>query len=962
MKIIQNQNFDKIEQIVKKTSQIIYIMKKTLSILIILFLFFSGQAQEMERTDLSKKHHSSKSISNSINELNSNGDLNLPNWGPYSKKYAGVSHIPEFESGIRFDLSVFPAIYKGKVTAPNVWMISDYHPWESSPNLEYYSYRHDLEWKDKIYGDVSYSKIDDNSRLVRVECVNNTELPQAMAVHFIAYMQFPPLRPYAPDNYLKPAEVVLPKNAFWVDALDYTEMDYAKPNYKNNLVTDGKLRGEVRSNGFVKGSAVKIGENIGDYIVYTIPENDINRPSYIFRYKLKKGEEAKITCAGTISKTIIFKGTGAFETIAIPADIKGSKLRLTSQNNIIIDIDGFVIAESSQENKVSFSPVKWNFKPEYHEGPVENSKILKYENTNQYYGILWFFKQHQFRQFHGRDLDFPLRLSVKENNASQFYYDGEGHYTNIYLRPIEMEANSKRIIYGVVCTGTKQEVETKLKEMSKSSKSDFDDIYTKNKAYVYDIQPNKSGEKYQFSQQLMASTLMNNTMYPVYTKGSYIRHMSPGKRWDVVYTWDAGFIGLGLLDLDVKSAIENLNTYLNEPGSQSAFLHHGSPVPVQLYLFKELWNKTQDKEILAYFYPRVKQYHEFLAGRLGSSNTRNMKSGLLRTWDYFYNSGGWDDYPPQDYVSHHSKLNKNVSPVINTAHAIRTAKILLQAAKELGINSDIKAYEEDIKIFTEALQKYSWDEETGYFSYVVHDENGIPKGIFKTETGENFNKGLDGCYPLVSGICTDIQQKTIINHLKSENEIWTKVGLSAVDQSASYYKNDGYWNGAVWMPHQWFFWKALLDKGDAEFAHKIAKTALDAWKTEVEATYNTTEHFNIKTGRGNGWHQFGALSSPVINWYTAYFTPGTITVGLDAWIESKIFNTDNSELETNISFIKKEKGKISSIVLCMNANYKYDVFLNGKTIKYTELYPGTLSINIPRNKMSCMIEIRKVKS
>ena len=27
-----------------------------------------------------------------------------------------------------------------------------------------------------------------------------------------------------------------------------------------------------------------------------------------------------------------------------------------------------------------------------------------------------------------------------------------------------------------------------------------------------------------------------------------------------------------------------------------------------------------------------------------------MKSSLLKTWDYFYNSGGWDDYPPQVHV------------------------------------------------------------------------------------------------------------------------------------------------------------------------------------------------------------------------------------------------------------------------------------------------------------------------
>ena len=35
----------------------------------------------------------------------------------------------------------------------------------------------------------------------------------------------------------------------------------------------------------------------------------------------------------------------------------------------------------------------------------------------------------------------------------------------------------------------------------------------------------------------------------------------------------------------------------------------------------------------------------FLPGRREDSTTADLQSGLLRPWDYFYNSGGWDDYP-----------------------------------------------------------------------------------------------------------------------------------------------------------------------------------------------------------------------------------------------------------------------------------------------------------------------------
>ena len=49
------------------------------------------------------------------------------------------------------------------------------------------------------------------------------------------------------------------------------------------------------------------------------------------------------------------------------------------------------------------------------------------------------------------------------------------------------------------------------------------------------------------------------------------------------------------------------------------------------------------------------QYYAFFTGQAGGSTTADLQSGLLRTWDYFYNSGGWDDYPPQKAV--HEQLS-----------------------------------------------------------------------------------------------------------------------------------------------------------------------------------------------------------------------------------------------------------------------------------------------------------------
>ena len=154
---------------------------------------------------------------NSLVHLSNTHDLNLPDWGPYTKRYIGISHIPDTKSGLRFDLSVFPGLYRRKVDVPSVLYENDYHPWEASPNLEYFSFRHELEWKDQVYTDISYSEINDKSRLIRIECVNSTDKNQNLALHFMAFMNFPPLKEYSPYTPVYPAVVTLPEDAVWYD-------------------------------------------------------------------------------------------------------------------------------------------------------------------------------------------------------------------------------------------------------------------------------------------------------------------------------------------------------------------------------------------------------------------------------------------------------------------------------------------------------------------------------------------------------------------------------------------------------------------------------------------------------------------------------------------------------------------------------------------------------------------------
>ena len=68
-------------------------------------------------------------------------------WGPFGKKYAGISNIAKHEKydGIRFDLCTCPAVSAFDIRIPNVTLPSAYHPWLSDEDYGFSSYRHALE-------------------------------------------------------------------------------------------------------------------------------------------------------------------------------------------------------------------------------------------------------------------------------------------------------------------------------------------------------------------------------------------------------------------------------------------------------------------------------------------------------------------------------------------------------------------------------------------------------------------------------------------------------------------------------------------------------------------------------------------------------------------------------------------------------------------------------------------------
>lgn len=888
----------------------------------------------------------------------------MPKWGPYSKKYSGVSRVTEHETekGVRFDFISLPAVSNTDAKAPNVTIPVGVHPWDVKSDYSFYSYRQDLEWKDVIYSDVSFTKLSDESVLIRTEIFNNSELMQNCLVNYFSSLQFPFLTSY---------RVSLPNKSLMFDALDYSEFTYKTSRPWDNETMDAMHKGEFfddcftshrglgdrDDNRYILPKYPRLGEEKGDKIVYKI-KNDLNfsDAALYVRYRTVDNKPSAFTVNGD---NVVFPPAQDMGEITIPignVDKGDYTLVLVSEGEGGIEFDFFAICEKDETNKILVEAKKNNFVPDVKVRDEINGKTveIKYEGVEKPFVLRTFNDETRLRSIPSGCLeDVPTpRISqpdksfdnMMETFSGEFSWkhSDEGYYQNTLVHTLYIEPGKSHTEYAVISYGG-AEYETP---------EDYEKIYLSASGSVEKLSYNDSGKKYEFSNRLLRAAMFQNTVYPLYHHGEYVIHHTPGKRWDSFYTWDSGFIGLDMLEFSPKIADYILDLYLSDKDNKDyAFLLHGSPVPVHLYQYYEMLQKTSDKSELYDYYDRAKMFYDFLAGKINGSTTAKFKSGLTTTFEYFYNCSGMDDLPPQ-VLMYKNNLQLKTAPCISSSQVIRTAKLLSVIAEHLGKTEDVKAYSEDIKRISNGLQKYAWDDDAGYYSYVIHDENGEAKEQLRSDSGENMNKTMDGIYPLIAGITTDEQTGRILSHLKSEDEMMSKVGISAVNMKAGYYATNGYWNGNVWFSKQ-----TMLDIGEADFAYKIAKVALDSWKREVEYSYYTFEMLSITTGRGGWFHNFGGLSAPVNIWASAYFKAGTFNLGFDSFCENYSFENDFTHFSADVSHYN---GKNSIMLVVMNDKNNYVVTVDGEKADFIERSKGTFEIKLPSDKKRVKIEIQLV--
>ncbi|MCH5314826.1 MAG: hypothetical protein J1E81_02840 [Eubacterium sp.] len=887
-------------------------------------------------------------------------EFSMPKWGPYSKKYMGISKITDDLSsvGARFDYIVHPTLWNSSTPVPNVTVPSNYHLWSCKSDYSFYSYRYELMWKDMVYADVSYSKICDDTYLMRCEFFNNTQLDQNCILNIFASLEFP---------YPTYVDIVKPDKCLIKTANDYEEYSYAVPRPWDEENPDGMFKGMFADKDFYLGKGLgdrcgndhvhylnlkPFGCEKGDIVSYKLSAKDIDNPIIAVRYKTVTDGDAQFACGNDI---ITLRHSDKLTFAYIPYT---ENLRLVSLGKAGVELDFIAVISDNDKDKLSVKTLDFPYVPDTQTTDTENGHktVLRYNGVKKPFCIFTHNSNTRERTLNSGCLEDALinRLSngdhtyddLTETFSGSFQRKSsdKGFFHNTLIKSIFIKPDSSHIEYAVL---------TNNENFAPLTTEEYEQIYLDSKAD--DMKEyNDAGKKYTLSTEILRSTLLTNAVYPVYKHGEYVIHHAPGKRWDSFYTWDSGFIGMGLLEFSRDLCRYALDMYLCDGTNKDyAFLLHGSLVPTQFVEYLELLKRTDDKSTLAFMYDKMKLYYEFLRGRCHGSTFAKFGNGLLTAYDYWYSHCGMDDYPAQVEMINR-RAEKHTCPCLSTAQVIRAGKIMKMVAESLGKTDDIKVYDADIEYSTRALNELAWDEETGYFGYTLYDDNGNVTGIMRTKDGENFNKGMDGVYPIVAGAVSGERKRRILEHIKNPNEMWSQAGISAVDMSASYYFDDGYWNGNVWMSHQWYIWKTMLDNGEADFAYAIAERALDMWKAETDFTYNTYECFGIATKRGGWFHNFGGLSAPICIWANAYFRSGTVTTGFDVWTDKQ----DCTDSSAEIQFKYYGENDNYTIIVTLSDKFEYSVTLDGEEIEFLQRNKGSLEITLDGSVKSGVLKIK----
>jgi len=345
----------------------------------------------------------------------------------------------------------------------------------------------------------------------------------------------------------------------------------------------------------------------------------------------------------------------------------------------------------------------------------------------------------------------------------------------------------------------------------------------------------------------------------------------------VVGEWDC-FFGSLLTSLEDKAqsvaAIRAILLAQTETGlvpniaAGSGITPDRSQPSIGSYVAWKVYQRTRDREMLEWVYPRLMNWHAWWLHDRGDGQPwrDGNKDGLLE-WGSDRGSApstggrgslqaakyesGMDDSPMYDDVTYDSRTyTMRLNDVgLNSLYAL-DAECLSKIAVILGRDEEARKLATEYDQMKQLIREKLWNEHDGIY------ENRFWDGQFsKRLSPTNF-------YPLFAGIATPEQAKRMVEeHLQNPQEFWGAYVIPSIARNDPGFPDQFYWRGDIWGPTNYMVYEGInrygFDKLALEYAEKNYDLFMGDWKTNQ----HDNEQYHAWGGNGGGdtHYTWGAL-------------------------------------------------------------------------------------------------------
>ncbi|HXJ96324.1 MAG TPA: trehalase family glycosidase [Terriglobia bacterium] len=406
------------------------------------------------------------------------------------------------------------------------------------------------------------------------------------------------------------------------------------------------------------------------------------------------------------------------------------------------------------------------------------------------------------------------------------------------------------------------------------------DAILKQKSEGYATRRPRVAGLFEGAEEAIGNSMFWNTLY---APSNGLIFPSISRRWAnnfggwVVGEWDCFFGSLltGLEDQAQTAAAikaillaQGANGVVPNIAGGSGTTPDRSQPPVGSFAVWKEYQKFQDRDTLAWAYPRLVKWHDWWFHDRGDGQPwRDGNHDGLLEWGSDRGStpsiggrgslqqakweSGMDDSPMWDDAAYDTKTyTMNLDDVgLNSLYAL-DAECLAKIAMALGNKEDSERFSAEYDRIKHLVRERLWNDADGIY------ENRFWDGRFsKRLSPTNF-------YPLFAGIATTHQAERMVKeHLLNPEEFWGPYVAPTIARNDPAFKDQFYWRGDIWGPTNYMLYEGIdryqFDQAALDYAQKNYALFMDDWKQNQHD--NEQYHSWAGNGGGDTHYTWGAL-------------------------------------------------------------------------------------------------------